>query len=53
MKTFYIVALSVLCLLPTIAGTAVSAERGQRIVTSLDLMKAQAASSDAILSRPL
>jgi len=54
MKSLFFVALSVVALMPTIAGTAVPNNAPAATnVTAMALMKAQAASSDAILSRPL
>lgn len=62
MKTFLILSLSVLALIPTLAGTAAvmadgMATQTQQSVTvdsePLALLKAQATSSDATLPRPL
>ncbi len=63
MKALYMLTLGALCFIPTIAGTVASAdgaasvgaayESVDRNIAPLALMKAQAASSDAMLSRPL
>lgn len=62
MKVLYMLTLGALCFIPTIAGTVASAdgavagtayESVNRNITPLALMRAQAASSDAMLSRPL
>jgi hypothetical protein len=55
MKSLFFIALSVVALVPTIAGTAVpnNSLPANSAVSAMALMKAQAASSDAILSRPL
>lgn len=60
MKALFFVALSVVALMPAVAGTTLPADAAPAVrqeanlnITTLALLKAQGSSSDSTLSRPL